>query len=79
MTAEVTKFSPKESLTQTADTCPLCQQANLCAATTNTPIAACWCQSQTFPPKAVLATSQQAKLTAPACICQSCLVVLKQQ
>jgi hypothetical protein len=79
MTADVVKFSPKESLTQTADTCPLCQQANLCAATTNTPIEACWCQSQTFPPKAVLAASQQTKLTATACICQSCLERLQPQ
>jgi hypothetical protein len=79
MTADVNQFVPEQVPAKTAETCPLCQQVNLCAATTNNPIADCWCQSQTFPPKAVLAASQQAKLTETACICQSCLERLQSQ
>jgi hypothetical protein len=78
MTSSVSQFDPKQALDNAAKACPLCQQANLCAATTNTPIEDCWCQGQTFPPKATLANSMQSSLLDAACICQSCLESLKQ-
>ncbi|WP_445946541.1 cysteine-rich CWC family protein [Shewanella sp.] len=79
MTADVAKFSPGGASTQVADICPLCQQVNLCAVTTDTPIKDCWCQSQSFPPKTQLAVSLQAKLIVNTCICQSCLDVFTSQ
>lgn len=78
MTSSVSHFNPKQALDNAAKACPLCQQANLCAATTNTSIEDCWCQSQVFPAKAALEVSLLGKLDVAACICQSCLETLKQ-
>ena len=67
--------------------CPLCQGANQCAVIVGKGIEDCWCALQTFPPLAALqAQASDSPLgvinhilpSADACICQACLIQLKQ-
>lgn len=77
----------EESKLATAQICPLCQGANQCAVILGKGIDDCWCAQQVFPPLAVLqaqASGVQQQAISPilppsdACICQACLVQLKQ-
>jgi len=72
---------------ETAQICPLCQGANQCAVILGKGIEDCWCALQTFPPLAALqAQASDSPLgvinhilpSADACICQACLIQLKQ-
>lgn len=72
---------------ETAKICPLCQGANQCAVILGKGIKDCWCAQQSFPPLASLQAQASGLLQgalspilppSDACICQACLVQLKQ-
>ncbi|MBL4827850.1 MAG: cysteine-rich CWC family protein [Spongiibacteraceae bacterium] len=50
--------------------CPLCQQANQCAKTSDNNAKHCWCQQSTFSTK--LLSQLPPPLRGKACICKDC-------
>ncbi|MCU8004796.1 MULTISPECIES: cysteine-rich CWC family protein [unclassified Shewanella] len=77
----------EEPKLETAQICPLCKGANQCAVIVGKGIEDCWCAQQVFPPLAVLQAQASDSLqdsispillSADACICQACLIQLKQ-
>jgi hypothetical protein len=69
--------------TFTAQSCPLCQQANGCAMEQGLAIDACWCAKQTLDMPSVIAqykaTSALVDLPDNQCICQPCMAKLVQK
>ncbi|QDE32661.1 cysteine-rich CWC family protein [Shewanella polaris] len=70
-------------LISTAQTCPLCQQANDCAMVQGLDISACWCAKQPLHMPSVIAQNKTINFLAGfpdnQCICQSCMLKLMQQ
>ncbi|QQX80775.1 cysteine-rich CWC family protein [Shewanella sp. KX20019] len=63
-------------------TCPRCQSQNGCAILQGKSIELCWCHTQAFPSKTVLANAISAGgasylLENKSCLCQACIKALK--
>ncbi|MCL1051108.1 cysteine-rich CWC family protein [Shewanella abyssi] len=62
--------------------CPRCQSQNGCSVLQGKSIEQCWCSTQAFPSKTVLASAMGTErvnqlLDAKSCLCQACIKALK--